>query len=168
MGSRGLRGVQRAMLPLLGLGSVSDYCGARPPRPQALTLLLGPVSILERSNAPYCARDLFSLLRCAPTWTLYPHPAPVPRMPVQRVGRQDPAHHSLPLCQCCLMQTYTFATRTSIAMCRHLTQGRPLAIGQNSAFCQRLTWLWNLGGAVHQQRSAVVIIVKGQADAPSI
>ena len=28
LGSRGLGGVQRNLLPLLGLGSVSDYCGA--------------------------------------------------------------------------------------------------------------------------------------------
>ena len=28
LGSRGLGSVQRNLLPLLGLGSVSDYCGA--------------------------------------------------------------------------------------------------------------------------------------------
>lgn len=32
LGSRGLGGVQRNLLPLLGLGSVSDYCGAPPKR----------------------------------------------------------------------------------------------------------------------------------------
>lgn len=85
VGSRGLKGVQRAMLPLLGLGSVSDYCGARPPRRQDLSLLLGPVSILERSIALCCARHLFSLLRCAygPYTLIRP---PVPCMPVQQVS----------------------------------------------------------------------------------
>ncbi len=117
VGSRGLKGVQRAMLPLLGLGSVSDYCGARrPPDPKLQPCFLGLSASWSAVMLPTVPGTCFHYCGACPhgtyTYTL-----------------------TLPLCHACLYSKWARVVRTlhttrcpcaSAAKVTRLQQGQAL------------------------------------------